>query len=46
MDPDIRSAYFSREIPDRTDQNLFRLAFRRKITRSFLKNLFIFKLDV
>lgn len=46
MDPDIRSAYFSREIPEITDQNLFFLAFLKKSTRCFLKNLFIFKGDI
>lgn len=39
MEPDIRSAYFSREIPKMTDQNLFFLAFLKKRTRCFLKNL-------
>lgn len=41
IDPEIRSAYFSFEMPDRTDQNLLRRALRRKQIRTFLKNLFI-----
>lgn len=46
MDPDIRSAYFYREIPVMTNQNLFFLAFLKKSTRCFLKNLFIFKFNI
>ncbi len=32
MDPDIRSAYFSREIPKMTDQNLFFWPFLKAYT--------------